>query len=65
MTTFNELKLLCIIMRRKKATDYCICECPNVDYRVCDGQCQKFKFKIRSGNYNEFKGVENEKYNSN
>ena len=46
-------------MRKKKATDYCICECQNVDYRVWDGECQKFRFKVRSGEYNEFKGVEN------
>ena len=52
-------------MRRKKATDYCICECPNVDYRVCDGECKKFKFKIRSGEYNEYKGDGNAKHNNN
>ena len=36
MTTFNILKLLCMIDRDKEPTDYCVCECKCIDSGVCN-----------------------------
>ena len=36
-------KLICILKREKPPTDYCVCECENVDWEVCDKNCVRKK----------------------
>ena len=36
MRTFNILTLLMMIQREKEPTDYCVCECENLDYEKCN-----------------------------